>query len=161
MPNPNALQGGVQFDVFGVPGGAIADEAEFELFANERAAHSVSLPVRIAFENGQGLLARQTQLRYRGVPVGLVEEVNPSNSKVEVVARLEPGYDILRREGTIFSLVRPRIYLEGVSGLESLVRGCISNACREYGLSIKTMRPTLRPSGDSVLRSTLPTRKPR
>jgi paraquat-inducible protein B len=39
------------------------------------------------------------------------------------VARLEPGYDILRREGTIFSLVRPRISLEGVSGLESLVSG--------------------------------------
>ena len=106
-----------------MPGGAIADGAEFELFANERAARSVSLPVRIAFENGQGLLAGQTQLRYRGVPVGLVEEVNPSNSKVEVVARLEPGYDILRREGTIFSLVRPRISLEGVSGLESLVSG--------------------------------------
>ena len=117
------LQGGVQFDVFGQPGGAAEDEAEFELFANERAARSLSPPLRIAFENGQGLLAGQTQLRYRGVPVGLVEKVNPSSGKVEVVARLEPGYDFLRGQGTIFSLVRPRISLEGVSGLEALVSG--------------------------------------
>ena len=117
------LQGGVQFDVFGAPGETVEDGAEFELFANERAARSISPPIRIAFENGQGLLAGQTQLRYRGVPVGLVEEVNPSNNKVEVVARLEAGYDILRRQGTIFSLVRPRISLEGVSGLEALVSG--------------------------------------
>ena len=117
------LQGGVQFDVFGIPGGTVQDGAEFELFSNEHAARAVSPPIRIAFEDGQGFLAGQTQLRYHGIPVGLVEEVTASNGKVEVIARLEPGYDILRRQGSMFSLVRPRISLDGVSGLETLVSG--------------------------------------
>jgi len=39
------------------------------------------------------------------------------------VARLEPGYDFLRRESTTFSLVRPQISIDGVSGLEALVSG--------------------------------------
>ncbi len=117
------IQGGVEFDVFETPGEAAADGSQFELFANERAARCSSPPIRISFENGHGLLAGQTQLRYLGVPVGLVEEIIPSKGRVEVVARLEPGYDILQREGTIFSLVRPRISLEGVSGLETLVSG--------------------------------------
>jgi paraquat-inducible protein B len=117
------LQGGVEFDVFEKPGEAAVDGAQFELFANEHAARCSSPPIRISFENGHGLLAGQTQLRYLGVPVGLVEEIIPSNGKVQVVARLEPGYEILQREGTTFSLVRPRISLEGVSGLETLVSG--------------------------------------
>ena len=117
------LQGGIQFDVFEKPAEAAGNGAQFELFPNEYAARCTSPPIRISFENGRGLLAGQTQLRYLGVPVGLVEEVKPSKGKVEVVARLEPGYDLLQREGSIFSLVRPRISLEGVSGLESLVSG--------------------------------------
>ena len=119
------LQGGVEFDVFGTPGDRVKDGAEFELFADERAARLSAPPIRISFDNGQGLLAGQTQLRYLGMPIGLVEEArpDPSSGKVEVVARLEPGYDILRRAGTVFSLVRPRISLEGVSGLETLVSG--------------------------------------
>jgi paraquat-inducible protein B len=116
-------QGGVQFDVFEPSAGAVVSGAEFELFANESAARSTSPPIRIAFENAQGLLEGQTQLRYRGIPVGVVEKITPSKTKVEVVARLETGYDFLRRETSSFVLVRPQISLDGISGLEALVSG--------------------------------------
>ncbi|HEY5778496.1 MAG TPA: MlaD family protein [Terrimicrobiaceae bacterium] len=117
------LQGGVAFDDFGSPGENVATGSRFELFNDERSARSTSLPIRISFNNGQGLLAGQTQLRYLGIPVGLVEEIRPSAGKIEVVARLEPGFEILRRRGSKFLLVRPQISLEGVSGLETLVSG--------------------------------------
>ena len=66
-------KGGVAFDVFGVSGDAAKDGARFELFADERTARAGSPPIQIEFKNGQGLLAGHTQLRYLGVPVGLVE----------------------------------------------------------------------------------------
>jgi len=116
-------KGGVAFDVFGAPGDPAGEGARFELFASERIARAGSPPIRIEFPNGQGLLAGQTQLRYLGIPVGIVEDVRPVEGKVLVTARLDAGYDLLRRKGSAFSLVRPKISLQGVSGLETLVSG--------------------------------------
>lgn len=116
-------KGGVAFDVFGAPGEPARDGARFELFASERTARAGSPPIRIEFPNGQGLLAGQTQLRYLGIPVGIVEDVKPVDGKVLVTARLDSGYDLLRRKGSEFSLIRPQISLQGVSGLETLVSG--------------------------------------
>jgi paraquat-inducible protein B len=117
------LKGGVAFDVFGAAGEPAKDGARFELFANERTARATSPPIRIEFPNGQGLLAGQTQLRYLGIPVGIVEDVKPAEGKVVVTARLDSGYDMLRRKGAGYSVVRPKISLQGVSGLEALVSG--------------------------------------
>jgi len=116
-------KGGVAFDVFDAPGEPAAEGARFELFAGERAARAGSPPIRIEFFNGQGLLAGRTQLRYLGIPVGLVEDVKPADGKVLVTARLDSGYDLLRRKGSSFSVVRPSISLQGLSGLETLVSG--------------------------------------
>lgn len=116
-------KGGVAFDVFGTPGDPAGDGTRFVLFANERTARAGSPPIHIEFPNGQGLLAGQTQLRYLGIPVGIVEDVKPVEGKVLVTARLDAGYDLLRRKGSDFALVRPKISLQGVSGLETLVSG--------------------------------------
>lgn len=116
-------QGGIAFDVFATAGEPAAEGSQFQLFADERTARSDSPPIRIDFKNGQGLLAGRTQLRHLGVPVGLVESVKTAGDRVEVSARLEPGHDDLRREGAVFSVIRPAISLEGVSGLEALVSG--------------------------------------
>jgi paraquat-inducible protein B len=115
--------GGLAFDVFGSPGTPATNGAQFELFSTESAARATSSPIRVTFENGQGLLAGRTQVRYLGLPVGLVESVRPSNGKVEAVIRLEDGHDILRREGSAFSIVRLDVSLNGVSGVETVVSG--------------------------------------
>lgn len=117
------VQGGIAFDVFGVPEGRAARGARFELFANEPAARATSSPIRITFENGQGLLAGRTQVRHLGVPVGLVESVRTKNNEVEASVRLNPGHDFLRREGSKFSIVRLDVSLNGVTGLETVVSG--------------------------------------
>jgi len=117
------VQGGVAFDVFDVPGAVAGDGAKFELFSTESAARATSPPIRITFENGQGLLAGQTQVRYLGVPVGLVDAVSAKNGKVEATVRLDAGYDFLRGEGSAFSIVRLDVSINGVSGLETVVSG--------------------------------------
>lgn len=117
-------QGSIAFDVFGPPTGeAVPEGTRFELFATERSARADSAPLRIEFKNGQGFLAGRTQLRHLGVPVGLVEEVKTSGEKVLVTARLEPGHEDLRRKGAVFSVIRPTISMQGVTGLEALVSG--------------------------------------
>ncbi len=117
------VQGGVEYDVFGEAAGSAADGAAFSLYQTEAAARAVSPPIQISFADGQGLVAGLTQLRYRGLPVGLVESVVVGAKGVRVVARFEAGYPMLRREGSVFTLVRPEVSLQGVTGLETLVSG--------------------------------------
>jgi paraquat-inducible protein B len=115
--------GGIAFDNFG-GGGAQAEHCErIPLFADERIARCSSDPITLEFKNGQGLVAGLTQLRYLGLPVGIVEKIDPSEGKVMVTARLLPGYEILRRKGSVFSIVRPMVDVPKVSGLETLVSG--------------------------------------
>ncbi|MDD5201078.1 MAG: MlaD family protein [Terrimicrobiaceae bacterium] len=119
------LLGGVEFDVFGPPGGEAPDESEFTLFPDQASARATGAPVRISFKNGQGILAGQTQVRHLGMPVGYVEtaELNAENRTVDTVVRFQPAFEHLHTAGTVFTLIRPRISIEGVSGLETLVTG--------------------------------------
>lgn len=116
-------QGGVAFDHFGSPGPAAAETAAFEVHVSERAASAISDPIRISFEDGQGLLAGKTELKYLGIPVGIVEQVRTTAGRVEATARFQPGYDSLRRTGSEFAIIRPEIGLKGVKGIETLVGG--------------------------------------
>jgi paraquat-inducible protein B len=126
------LFGAINFDFFGEKGDRIVDSAEFLLYGNASAAKATSAPITLEFNNGQGLLPGETQLRYMGVPVGVVEKVTAAEGKVIVVARLQPGYEMLRRKGSLFSILRPNISLQKVTGLETLVSGiyidCIPGA---------------------------------
>ncbi|HRJ70999.1 MAG TPA: MlaD family protein [Terrimicrobiaceae bacterium] len=115
--------GALAFDAFGPAAESVPDGARFALYESRTAAQATSPPIRILFENGQGLLGGQTQVRYLGLPVGLVESATPRNGKVEAIVRLDAGYDFLRREGSAFSIVRLNVSLNGVAGLETLVSG--------------------------------------
>jgi paraquat-inducible protein B len=117
------LFGGISFDFFGAQGDLISGSPEFQLFASASAAKATSTPITLEFKDGQGISEGDTQLRYLGIPVGFVEKVTPREGKVVVEARLQPGYDLLRRKGSLFSVVRPTLSLQKFSGIESLVSG--------------------------------------
>jgi paraquat-inducible protein B len=117
------LRGGVAFDTFGTKGQEAQGGESFRLFDDEQAARAMSSPIRIRFDSGRGLVAGRSQVRYLGVPIGLVESVEPKSGYIFVNVRLDEGYDFLRREGSIFSIVRPNISLQGITGLETLVSG--------------------------------------
>jgi paraquat-inducible protein B len=126
------LFGSITFDYFGDRGTSVQNGTAFSLNESEAEARANSAAFRLVLDNGQGILAGETQLRYLGVPVGLVEEVAPSEGKVVVTARLESGYEFLRRSGSIFTVIRPTLTIQKVTGLETLVSGiyidCIPNS---------------------------------
>ncbi len=78
--------------------------------------------ISIQFPTGHGLKTGDV-VRYRGIEVGTVTDVslNESLSGITVNVMLKPGDGSLDREGTRFWIVRPRLSLNGVSGLETAV----------------------------------------
>jgi paraquat-inducible protein B len=113
----------VAFDTFTPRTKTASQNANFALYEDEANARALSAPIKIRFINGRGLAPGRTELRYLGVPVGLVEGVETAEGRVVVTARLNQGYEFLRREDSFFSIVRPNISLQGITGLETLISG--------------------------------------
>lgn len=117
------VQGAVAFDSFTPRTKTAEQNAKFALYEDETNARALSAPIQIRFVNGRGLAPGQTELRYLGVPVGIVQAVQTAEGRVVVTARLNQGYEFLRREDSFFSIVRPNISLQGITGLETLISG--------------------------------------
>lgn len=81
--------------------------------------------VTLVFETGEGIQAGKTQVKYRDIRIGLVEEVALAEdlSHVEVIAELEPGSEHFLREGTRFWVTRARISAGEIQGLQTLLSG--------------------------------------
>ena len=81
--------------------------------------------ITIQFETADGLVAGQTQVRYKDVVIGTVHRIyfTPDRSKVMVEAALNKDAADIAREGTRFWVVRPRLGFNGVSGLGTLLSG--------------------------------------
>lgn len=81
--------------------------------------------ITILFPSGDGVQAGQTALRYRGVRVGGVKEVQLTSDarQVEVKARLDRSAKTLAREGSIFWVVRPQVGAAGIAGLDTIISG--------------------------------------
>jgi paraquat-inducible protein B len=81
--------------------------------------------ITITFNTAEGLEVGKTQVRYKDVNIGTVRSIRLSEgrSKVIVKADLVKEAASIAREGTQFWVVRPRLGLSGVSGLNTLVSG--------------------------------------
>lgn len=91
------------------------------------ARHYASLgpTVRIVLQDGGGIEPGRTEIRFREVAVGLIEEVSldPDMEQVVAIARLDASVAGQLREDTLFWVVRPQISAGGISGLETLIAG--------------------------------------
>lgn len=78
--------------------------------------------IRIRFPEGHGLKAGDS-VRFRGIEVGRVTSVGLTEdlSAVDVTVELPPGKGRLDVEGTRFWIVRPRLSLTEIRGLETAV----------------------------------------
>jgi len=132
------LQGAVAFDDFGVSGALLEDGATVPLLESEALAKACGPPISITFANGRGMRAGQTRLTYLGIPVGMVSDLKTVDGRVQVIARLNPGFDFLRLSGSTFSLVEPEISLKGVSGLETILTGVVIQCEPGRGSVLKT-----------------------
>jgi len=81
--------------------------------------------ITITFEDGAGLEAGKTKIKYKALEIGVVKSVDiiPDLSGVVVIAELSRPSGEHLTENTQFWVVRPRIGLGGISGLETLVSG--------------------------------------
>ncbi|MBF0422036.1 MAG: MCE family protein [Magnetococcales bacterium] len=81
--------------------------------------------VVITFTSAEGIEAGKTKVRHKAVDVGRVEAVRLSHdfSQVELSVRLEAGTEHFLTASAKFWVVQPRLSLQGVSGLGTLVSG--------------------------------------
>ncbi|NGY04687.1 intermembrane transport protein PqiB [Solimonas terrae] len=81
--------------------------------------------ITIHFDSAEGLEAGTTEVRYKDVVVGKVKRIRLSKDHEQVLVKVELSHDAadLAVEDTKFWIVRPRIGLGGVSGLNTLLSG--------------------------------------
>ena len=118
--------------------------------------------INIVFENASGLEAGKTKIKMHNVDVGEVKTIALTEDlqKVLVTARMSANSDGLLRESTEFWSVNPRISLNGVSGLNTLVSGTYINmstnlegpSSRDF---VALSAPPITPSGTPGLHVTL------
>jgi paraquat-inducible protein B len=81
--------------------------------------------ITISFLSGEGVQVGKTLVKYRDVTVGRVSAValSPDHKTVAVTADLSKDVDSLLKADTQFWIVRPRIGVGSVSGLDTLLSG--------------------------------------
>lgn len=81
--------------------------------------------ISIEFENGAGIAVGQTELRFRDVTVGVVENITFSEGLEGVIAeiRLEKDIAPFVDAGSSFWVVRPEVSVQGVTGLDTVLSG--------------------------------------
>lgn len=79
----------------------------------------------VVFPTGEGVEAGKTEVRYKGIKVGTVSELNvqPDLQSVAAQITLSKQAEAALRDDTQFWLVKPELSLGGVQGLDTLVSG--------------------------------------
>ncbi|WP_459571006.1 PqiB family protein [Cupriavidus sp. 8B] len=81
--------------------------------------------ITVSFRSAEGLIPGKTPVRYKAVDIGLVKSLRLAPDRSHVVATIELTSDAesFSTSDTRFWVVRPRIAVSGISGLETLVSG--------------------------------------
>ena len=86
--------------------------------------------ITISFQSAEGLDAGKTPVKYKNVVIGKVRKIRLSEdrSHVLVSVALEKSASSFATQGTRYWVVRPRIGLGGVSGIDTLFSGAFIGA---------------------------------
>ena len=81
--------------------------------------------ITVSFENASGIQPGTTELRYRDVTVGLVEDVSFADGLDRVVVAIRIDQDVAPYvdANSQFWVVRPQVTAQGVSGLNTVLSG--------------------------------------
>ena len=79
----------------------------------------------IRFDDGEGISVDRTEVLYKGISLGKVSHIKVAEDSRGVIATININKDAEKylRSETRFWLVKPRVSLAGVTGLETLVSG--------------------------------------
>ena len=97
--------------------------------------------ITITFRGAEGLTAGQSQLRYRDVVMGTLQDITLSQDlqHVTMTVRTTRAAEPLLTENTRFWVVKPRLFAGSISGLDTLLSG-----------SYIQMAPALTASGEAA-----------
>lgn len=81
--------------------------------------------ITLISEDAAGVEADKTLVKYRSVTVGNIKKVSLTEDKrfAELEVRIEPGEEELLRADTKFYLVKPRVQLSNITGLDTIISG--------------------------------------
>ncbi len=119
--------------------------------------------ITIRFQDAGGI-GNGSEIRYRGVTVGVVREIRLENTLdgVEVRAELTPSASGIAVEGTVFWIVRAELSLQRIAGLDTLigpnyisVRPAETGSVSQRDFVALESPPIAAPPADGSLRLTL------
>ncbi|OED45582.1 hypothetical protein ACH42_04995 [Endozoicomonas sp. (ex Bugula neritina AB1)] len=118
------ISGGIEFRTDNPKAQAAVNGASFALFKDEAASLDNRTMIDIWFETADGL-RQGTQVKYRGMDVGLVEKLELDRKGKGVIAKvsLNNEQSWLANKRSRFWLVRPQLGLASTAHLETLVTG--------------------------------------
>jgi len=81
--------------------------------------------IKISFDSGEGLQAGQSQLKYKDIVFGTVKSLALAPDQTHVIVTIETTRQAepLLTEGTVFWVVKPRLFAGNISGIETLLSG--------------------------------------
>lgn len=81
--------------------------------------------ITLSMTNAEGIEAGKTKIKVHSVDIGQVEQVTLSEDlgHIEVIARITPKAEPMLVKDTQLWVVKPRIGLEGISGLNTVISG--------------------------------------
>ncbi|HEY0907148.1 MAG TPA: intermembrane transport protein PqiB [Methylophilus sp.] len=81
--------------------------------------------ITLSMTNAEGIEAGKTKIKVHSVDIGMVEQVTLSKdlTHIEVLARITPKAQPMLVKDTQLWVVKPRIGLEGISGLNTVISG--------------------------------------
>ncbi|MGE4519243.1 MAG: MlaD family protein [Desulfobacteraceae bacterium] len=124
----SVLDGGIAFETPETdPDGndPVQNKDEFILYETRESALERGFPITIEFETGEGLVKNSTPLKYKGITIGKVIDinVNKKNGKITATVLLHENAKTAATENSKFWMVRPRLDLKGISGLSTIISG--------------------------------------
>jgi len=95
--------------------------------------------IKIIFPKNEGLVAGQSQVKFRNVPVGKVTniQITEDTQGVVVVVRMNKEAEGYMTEHAKFWIVKPEVGISGVSGLDTLISGTYIDVFSEPGGTFK------------------------
>ena len=95
--------------------------------------------IQIVFAKNEGLVASQSQIKYKDVPIGKVEkiELQEGGDGVVVFARIDKSASPYVNRESKFWIVKPEVGISGVSGLDTLLSGTYINMYTKVGAEPK------------------------
>jgi len=81
--------------------------------------------IEVSFRTAEGLVAGKTTVRYKQVDIGLVRQIDLSDDRSHVIAKIELRKDAsnFAAKDSRFWVVRPRVGTGGISGIDTLLSG--------------------------------------